>query len=231
MPTKEAKKFEHESYGMVSLSRIQGGIGRLFGSSLESQHTAVRLRIARGVRQHELGRDWYYAKEELIEVELSAAQFAELITTMNVGSGIPCTIRHVLGERRADPPEEPTEVEEVRESFREKAQRVGERLAALAGEVDAVLAKVPKKVREDVQGKLRSFITEVSSNMPFMVDQFQEATEKVIAHAKAEVDAFITHNVVAEGLRSITDRLERKALTAGEGPPKLPSSGPSDDPG
>lgn len=206
MPERDAKVFEHESYGMIGFSRIQGGIGRLFGSSLEKQYTAIRFRIARGVRQHELGRDWYYAKEEYIEVEMSAAQFAEMVTTPNVGSGVPCTVRHIQGKRMADPPEELTEVEEVREGFRAKAERIGVKLAKLAGEVDAVLEKSPKKVREEVKAKLSSFVSEVASNMPFMVDQFQEATEKIIVQAKTEVDAFITHNIVTEGLRALADK-------------------------
>jgi hypothetical protein len=67
----------------------------------------------------------------------------------------------------------------------------------------------------------------VESNAPFMVSQFEEAAEKVVKHAKAEVDAFITHNVIAEGIRAIQERAEKKAMGEGPEAPQL-SEGAAD---
>jgi len=210
MPTDNRKEFDHESYGMIGFSRITStGGSRLFGSSLENHYTTVRMRICQATRIHDLGRDWYHGGKELIEVELSAAQFAELLTTMNVGSGVPCTIRHVGGDRMDDPPNELHEVEEVREGFREDAERLGREMRAMVKKAEEMLkSKTPpnKSQREEILHDLQMFVQHVEKNMPFMASQFQEATEKMVTEAKTEVDAFITHNVVTEGLRSLAEK-------------------------
>jgi len=215
MPTQDAKKFEHESYAVVSFSRVQGNIGRLFGSALENHYTTIRLRIARASREHSLGRDWYSSagQDELIEVELSAAQFAELLTTMNVGNGVPCTLRHLGGKKIADVPDELHEIEEVREEFRNDAEKLGKQMREMLKKATGLLSsKSPpnKAQREEILESLRMMVQHVESNMPFMAEQFQEVTDKMVTAAKSEVDAFVTHNVMAEGLRSLTEKADVK---------------------
>lgn len=216
--SRDTKTFKHESYGMVGFHRVTGGIGRLFGSSIDKHHTAVRLRINRGVREHHLGRDWYYAKEEIIEVEISAAQFAELLTTMNVGSGIPCTIRHLNCKSVENPPDEQMEVEEIRDAFENDTKTLVKDMKAYVARITEVLgaSKPPgKKEREELLSQLRLFVQRVESDMPFMVDQFAKASEKISSSIKAEVDAFLTHNILIEGIRSLTEKAQNQA------PPQL----------
>lgn len=90
---------KHPAYGMVSFSRVthsggaHGANNRLFGSSIDDHHTSIMLEIKEASVRHDLSRDWFFPDNTLIKVELSQVQFAELLTTMNAGSGIPCTIR------------------------------------------------------------------------------------------------------------------------------------------
>jgi len=58
--------------------------------------------------------------------DLSAAQFAELLTTMNVGSGVPCT-RYIEGKRIQDPPDMKLEVEKVQDSFKQDMKDLAEK--------------------------------------------------------------------------------------------------------
>jgi hypothetical protein len=85
---------KHPSFGMVSFSRCYGTNRRLFQSHVKNM-TTVRLRIKQASVKHSLHQDHTYGEESLIEVELSPAQFAELLTSMNVGDGVPCTINYV----------------------------------------------------------------------------------------------------------------------------------------
>ena len=68
----------HPAFGMARFSRVSGD-NRLYGSAVRHQHF-ISLCIMRGSYQHDLGRDWYHGGEELIEVFLSASQFAEMLT-------------------------------------------------------------------------------------------------------------------------------------------------------
>lgn len=220
----DEKEFEHESYGMVGFSRMTGDSGRLFGSALPNQGTFIRLRLTKGIRRHALGRDWYHGElESMFEVDLSSAQFAELLTGMNVGSGIPCTIRRLMGKEMGDPPDELLEAEQVKHDFKDKTDQVGKKLEKYRQRIEDLLDKknITQADRKEILSALSMIVQDVRSNLPFWLDQFHEATGKIVSAAKAEVDSFMTHALVVAG---------RKALGLSEGnespfrelPPQLP---------
>ena len=133
-------KHEHPSYGMVQFVRTGGSSRRLFGSGLNHHSATILLTVREGVRHHELGRDWYMGNRALVEVELSAAQFTSLLTQMNVGTGVPCTIRRYNGEV-AEPPDEPPETERVRNYFKYSMEELAERLKTVATTITDTLGK------------------------------------------------------------------------------------------
>lgn len=219
----DEKEFSHESYGQVGFHRVQGSSGRLFGSSLPNQGSFITLRIGSCVRKHHLGRDWYHGsmRGDMIEVDLSAAQFAELITTMNVGTGTPCTIRRFNGKRMEDPPNELLEAEQVRTDFKEKVNQSAEKMLAYQKQIDAILDKpgaVSKKDREEIREAIGMIVQDVRANMPYWLRSFVEATGKVVTAAKAEVDAFMTNAVIQAG---------KEALGMGESPFREPEQLPA----
>ena len=217
----------HPSWGMVEFSRVEhGGPCRLFGSSLTNHGTTIILRVREASRKHGLGQDWYHGShsKELIEVELSAAQFAGLLTTMNIGNGVPCTIRHVQGERRPNVPPDPGEMGRIRSAFRkdiegDDGERGGHgglttRLRDLMDDAKQVLSKdgaVKASERKALLHRLEMLEQEIRTNMPFMLKQFERATEKVATAAKAEVDAFITSVATRLGM----ERLRELSMSGG----------------
>lgn len=218
----------HESYGMVGLSRCTGGSRRLFGSSIRNHGHFISLEVRQAKRMHDLSRDWYASdgRVPLIEVHLSAAQFAELITTMNIGDGVPCTIRYLGTEKMEDPPDVSTETEKVQTGFKEHTEELAQKMDGFLADMRTLFEKksVGKRDREEALKQIGLFIQEVRSNMPFVLESFEEATEKVVTTAKAEVEAFTTHAVQVVGLEAIADGRFPKALTKGspEGPRELP---------
>lgn len=199
-------EFSHESYGMAGFSRITGSSGRLFGSSLPSTHTFIRLCVTRAVRRHHLGRDWFHGNGKiLMEIDLSPAQFAELLTSMNVGSGVPCTLRVAEGRRMEPCPEEKLEAEQVRHDFKAKTEQTAKNMDATAARIEAILEKpaIGKADRAEIRSLLGLVIQDVRSNMPFWLKSFHEATGKIVTHAKAEIDSFITHAVIMAGVKAL----------------------------
>lgn len=201
----------HPSWGMVQFVRREcGGPNRLFASSLPKHGTTIALKIMHAVRHHETGRDWYvgdHAVPEIVEVELSAAQFAALLTTMNVGDGVPCTLRYVHGERMPDVPEDPGETGRVRQSVADDFKGIVTKLEDLLGKATDVLAQKTIKAgdRKDLLETLRRIRQDIESNLPFMVKQFEEATEKITTAAKAEVDAFVTTAATRLGIERLRE--------------------------
>ena len=75
----------HPSFGIAKFSRHSCSHPQsLFGSSIGHENT-ITLTISRADHiRSDSSYDRYYEKGQIIEVEMSAAQFAEMITTMNM---------------------------------------------------------------------------------------------------------------------------------------------------
>jgi hypothetical protein len=91
---------QHPSFGVVSLSRAHGTNHSLFGSSI-THNNFIILSIKRAILKRNLSHDWIMpdGHAPIVEVEMSATQFAEAITSFNKGEGSPCTITYVDGKQ------------------------------------------------------------------------------------------------------------------------------------
>lgn len=215
---------EHPSYGILHIARTSGGTSaiRLFGSPLATHYGTIRLSISKGWWIHGLHHDRYFGmNKEFIEIEMSAAQFADAITSLNIGSGTPCTIRYVNGERVPNPPAHATEAEHIRDNFSSSLDRYRAKLVEYRKVIEEETAKLSAKAREKIRVALDVMQDQLSSNVPFVVKQFQEATTRITTAAKAEVEAFVTGVVRAAGL---------EAIASGRLPSLLPSLLPSREP-
>jgi hypothetical protein len=84
--------YTHPAYGQVSVSNVSGGI-YLYGSDFHHQNY-VALRINRSELNRNLSNDWPHAREELVEIAMSESQWATLVSSMNRGEGVQCTLQH-----------------------------------------------------------------------------------------------------------------------------------------
>jgi hypothetical protein len=211
---------EHPSYGLVSISRITGGSGarRLFGSPLANHYGTIRLSIGTAKWIHGLHHDRYYGslRGEHIEVEMSAAQFADMITSLNMGSGTPCTIRHLTGVQIPPPPDYATEAEHIRDNFEGSLDKYKAKARTYRKKIEELTSKLSTKAKEEIRIALDVIEDQLSSNVPFVVKQFQEATTRITSAAKAEVDAFVTGVVRAAGLEAIAGGKLPSLLSSGD---------------
>ena len=220
--SEDEKVYQHESFGLAGMHRMAGNVGRLFGSSLENHYSSIRIRVHEAECYHQYGRDRYFPRKEIIEFEFSAVQFAEFVTTSNSGVGIPCTIRRVMGKGRESPPSETSvEAAKVRESFREKMDALAKGMQKGRARAKELLAQKSLKVdeRKELADLLDKMFMEVESNTPFMLDQFEEAADRIVGAAKAEVDAFVTQHVMSEGYKSLISKSQEEASATPALPP------------
>ena len=208
--------FEHESYGMIGVSRVSSGAGRrFFGSSLESVPSYLMITVCRATREHSLSHDRHSGSgQEVIRLRLTPAQYAEMISNPNVGYGVPCTLEHVGMKRCEEPPEVESEASLVREKFAEDLADLPNKVVEGRKEILDMLetTKIPQKAKDVI---LHSYDKATKwarhGNFDFALTSFQEAVERTVTEAKQEIDAFTTHAVHAAGLEALT---EKKALGA-----------------
>lgn len=212
---------EHPSYGLVHIARVTGGPGarNLFGSPLAHHYGTIRLSIGSARWIHSLHRDHYQGglRGEHIEIEMSAAQFADMITSLNMGGGTPCTIRYLAGVEVPPPPDHATEAEHIRNNFEGSLDKYKTKVRAYRKKIEDLTDKLSEKARREIRIALNVIEDQLAENVPFMLEQFQAATTQITSAAKAEVDSFVTGMVRAAGI---------EAITGG----KLPSLLPGEDP-
>jgi hypothetical protein len=201
---------EHESYGLVKFSRVNwGGKRTLFGSAIRDHHNTIQLTISRATVEHDLGSNHYYDKfPAIVEIELSAHQFAELLTTMNIGTGTPCTILSVGKDAMEDPPYQTLESEKIVSSFENDSKTFATEIVNNIKELRKILDdKKPLKVSEKkiISGLLDKIERELVANTPFRAEMFKEAAEKMIASAKAEVDSWINQAIQWSGIKALRE--------------------------
>ena len=145
---------EHPSYGILHIARTSGGGSaiRLFGSPLATHYGTIRLSISKGKWIHGHNHDRYYGmNKDYVEVEMSAAQFADAITSLNLGSGTPCTIRYVQGVRVDSPPEHATEAEHIRDNFENTLDKYKAKAHTYRKKIEELTGKLSTKAREEIR--------------------------------------------------------------------------------
>jgi hypothetical protein len=223
-------EYEHESFGMVGVFRRSGNGGKLFGSAIEQHHSTIAIRVYRAKRIHSetLSYDRFFpdGRLPLLELEMSAAQFAEMITTPNSGDGIPVTIRTVEGRRMAPVPEDTVlESEMIRKNFAVRMREMMAGVRASHARMKEVLSSKKALTQQDRKAALDILdqaVTDIASNIPFVLEQFEEATDKVVSTAKAEVESMMTRAVHMIGLKALTRPEELEV-------PRLPSYDPESE--
>lgn len=185
----ERQDFEHESYGLLSISRVNGGPSNLFGTNLKF-HNKIELEVKTAIMSKHLHRNWYHSRKVLLTIEMSPNQWAEAITNMNCGDGIPCTIRHAEGRRMENPPDD-NRVQDVKDDFRKSLKNIGTNFGAARKRVAELLEKkaLGKADREELTSLLQQLEQSVMSNLPFVEESFNEAVEEATLEAKVEIEA------------------------------------------
>lgn len=215
----------HPSFGLIGFNRSNGGHQRFFGSPLDNHQTYMTMRVYTGVKAitDDTGQERYYAPNKpSVEVRMTAAQFAEMITSMNVGFGVPCTVTCDHHESVEKTPVRKQSHEAVRESYEQLIRKSADGLREERRKLAATLAasKMSQKLQEKILAPFDAAIMDMSSNAAYRLELFEEAAQKVVGAAKAEVDAFMTHAIHVAGI---------KAIKAEGGVLSLPSTKEKDD--
>lgn len=215
-------KEAHESYGMIGISRWTGNKGGAFFGSPLLHSEGVSIRIYGAELCRELSSDYHFAKEPpLIEVDLTESQLARLLTSANIGNGVPCTIKHFNGKTMEACPFK-SETATFQTEFRKDIADVQDKAKQFSEAVQALLTdtRLPKTKQAELQKMADSIVAELTSSMPFVYDQFTKSLAKASYAAKTDFDAYVEHRIRGAGLAAIeaesAPRLPELPMPGGE---------------
>ncbi len=203
----ENERSTHESYGQIHFSRTNGR-ENFYGSELTQEHY-----ITMEVRNSEIIRDLTHDRYHpigvpLIKIRMSSGQFSELITSMNSGTGTTCTIERLKGAKVADLPQQESRKEFVHREFQERMKDFAKTIKEKQVRA-AELVKKKSLSKDDIREltfHLDWLSTEITSNIPFFAEMFQETMDKVVFEAKTEVENAIQHKISVLGLNALHEQ-------------------------
>jgi len=178
----------HPGFGMIKANRVSssGGVS-LFDSEIKHQHF-VSITLSGATRKRELNRDWIYERDQIIEVWLSEAQWAQLVSSMNAG-GTPMTIhRDATGALVPEIPFEPR--------LGLSRQEVHDTVAKLLDDIKKKLAHVEEKPSKANITALHHAVANAVANADYAVKTMDEHTEKSVAKARADIEAIVANAVL-----------------------------------
>lgn len=194
------KEESHPSFAVAIVNRVSSNPGApMFQSDLLHQQY-ISLKIETATRSRDLNHDWVHPRDGLIEVRMSLSQWGALVSSMGIGSGVPVTLTwKENGGRIPEPPYEPR----MQESLVEVDGAV-EKLLADAQESYEVLADAieNKKGVKAIREALRTHgfrLSNAKGNARFAVKSLTSAAEKVVNHARADIEASILNAIQLTG--------------------------------
>lgn len=211
-------RFEHPSFGVITLSRYTGG-HKHFGSPINTQGgMGITIHSASLRHNVDLGTDDIWPDKPLAEVYLSFTQFAEFITSHGAGEGTPCTIAYMDGEV-IQPCEMPTYEERLEANARKSMDDAVQDIAALATEIEQEMSGpggLTAGRKREIWGKLRQMIHAIDGKPQWLMRMWREHLDNTMVHARSEFRRF------AEQYIGRHEELWR-AISGGRTPDALPA--------
>lgn len=203
--------YAHPTFGIISASRIQGGSGILFGSSVK-HHNFIRIEISHAELWRNLNEDRIHDRQKIVEIDMSPTQFADMITGLNVGCGTPCTLRYITeskGEQdlwKIEPPFQ-NKVEQFNNEFETDMKE-------LSKEFDSVISLANEThAQKRLIKELELLKSRMAGHAPFVAKQFAEQMGKTVKEAKGEIEAFVNHTVTSYGIEALRKQAPQIAET------------------
>lgn len=191
-------------YGIINFKRVHCNSEHLYGS--EVAHTdVIEMTVKRSDCVHELNHDWYFGKDDIIQLQMSSAQFAQLITSLNMGEGVPCTLTYT--EKDGDIPQIKWvgQKEKIHNDFNKQMESlktlVTDDLDEVCGELDSKNVNLTRQ--RELSNKLKQIGRILYDKIPFINKSFMESTDKVQTQAIQEVEARIQSKINYIGMQNI----------------------------
>lgn len=219
----------HESYGLIQFNRMSSNAKQdIFGSEANTTDF-IRLTVTKNAHVEDYDgahRRFYNSTkiaDEVVQLDMTFAQFATLITSMNYGTGIPCSIRRIGGEKMPAVPVEmqPDNLVDIaRETVRRKMAATADNVAQLRKEMDELFSSKHGNIKAAEKAELLKRITKLEQdlklNLPYFTACAGETIDRIEERAKLELSALVTNYQIKAGVKALeldTDFNEPKQIT------------------
>ncbi len=182
----------HPAYAQIGAMRVSGG-AYLYGSDFRHQHY-ITIQIHDSVLHRQLSGDRPHAGKRLIEIAMSEAQWATFVSSLNQGSGVQCTLEYTREEGLVPPIAQPKDRKlQFSKEMIERFDMAVRALKDLAAQIDE--SPLSGKKKKALKDQLRTAERNLTPNMEFVAERFDEHMEHTVERAKSEVNAYAQHTL------------------------------------
>lgn len=179
-------------YGMIQVHRTNSTGSHLVGSDIEHQQY-VTLKISKAIYERNLKNDWWFDRDNIIEVSMTLSQWAEFISSPNT-SGVPCTLDRIQG-RCLWKEEEVPFVDKIKLHDEEYKRHWKKNIAELKNLInnlsDSFENKESRKTQRELIHQLDLLIKNFIPNEKFAINEFEEHIERRVNQAKTEISNYL----------------------------------------
>ena len=201
---KEREIIQHEAQGQLMFSRCNGR-NNFYGSELEHDHY-ISMELHQSEKERTLSKDLLFNRgATIVKLRMTSNQFAEMITNMNYGSGVPVTIERIEGRGIKKLPQQESRKEFVHRKFYDRMKEFGNTIRDNQEKAKQLVKKktLSKQDIHDLTHQLDWLTGEVERNIPFFMKCFQETMDEVVVEAKTEVENAIQHKISVLGMNEL----------------------------
>lgn len=189
----------HPAFAMIRASRTSQTPGSvLFQSDIRHGHS-VRIVIETADRKRNLNHDWVHGGKQLMEIELSEAQWASFVSSMNT-SGVPATLRWTAADGQLpELPYDPRLAHSMAE-VKEAAAKTFGRIKAAMVAYDALPKDAKAKEKREALEEIRRSVQHAEANLAFTANSLNGYAEDVVSKARADIEAMVQQEAARLGL-------------------------------
>lgn len=210
-PTVENGREFHPAFGAVELININSNPGAaLFDSEILHQHYVV-MRIHTASRARGLHRDQISTEQRVVEIAMSQAQWAQLVSSANRGS-TPVTITWTREDGATPEIEYAPRMQETIDEVRAASEKVYQEAMA------ALRIAEEKPTKANVRAA-RIMLENATPNTVFAAESLASHVEKTVTRAKADIESLVADAAKRHGLNVDVD--PNRALGFGDEGPRM----------
>ena len=185
---KNDKTYKHNSYGMIQLTRFQGGTPEFYGSNAK-WNGGVELTITGSEVNRSDGKDKYYSTEMICRVRLTTVQLAEMLFNSNYNDGIPCTIIYTKQDGYIDYKPLPSLEEKILDDIENISIKKSNAYKAMVKQITELANN--KKISKQVAESLLSSLSPLADSSDFYKNQMKKEVENLVNEAKQSVSEYL----------------------------------------
>ena len=194
----------HPAFGKITVSNSTGTKRKLCGSNTLHSST-ISIDIHSATVEKKYASDFVHEDKMLMRLEMTHAQFANLVSSVGNGSGTPCTIRYATdGELKVNPEIEYEDVNPISEQLKNSLKETIKTLNNKIEQVDSLIekGKANKSELKLLKDSFEGVKSELKNNLPFYFKEFEEYQENIVEDAKQQVNQTIVNNLKNLGVES-----------------------------